>query len=249
MELWFLGYPDLALKRSHDMQVLAQEASHPFSLTIALFMAAVLHQLRCEPAIAQQHIATATSVASEREFPFLLAWGPILQGWVLTARGEARKGVDQMYKGIAALEAMDIGWFRPYHLALLAEAYGRVGRPNDGLEILSMALAESAASGQRFYDAELYRLKGELSLCLKPHGRHPEARVTAQDCFKRAIEIARDAGARSLQLRAATSLGRLSHRTGKKKGIQDELAEIYDSFTEGLDTADLREAKSLLGRK
>jgi DNA-binding winged helix-turn-helix (wHTH) protein/predicted ATPase len=247
MDLWFLGYPDRALKRSQNMLILAHEAAHPFSLTIALLMAAVLHQLRREPLIAQQHIVTATVVASEQGFPFVLAWGPILQGWVLTARG-AKEGVDQMCKGTASLQATDTGWFRPYHLALLAEAYGHIGRPRDGLEVVRKALAESEATGQRFFDAELHRLQGELNFRLKRHGRDLETQGKAQACFMKAIDIARVSGARSLQLRATMSLSRLWHSTGKNKDAHRELAEIYSSFSEGLDTADLREAKALLGR-
>ena len=248
MDLWFLGHPDLALKRSHDMRILAHQTSHPFSFAIALFMAAVLHQLRREPLIAQEHIAKATAVANEQEFPFLLAWAPILQGWVLVARGNTKEGVDQMHRGIAALEAMNIGWFRPYHLALLADAYGRIGRVGDGLEVLRKALAENETTGQRFYDAELYRLQGELNLCLRRHGRNPDKQVIAKDLFKKAIEIGGVAGARSLQLKAAMSLVRLCHRTGKQNESQGLLVEVYGSFTEGFDTVDLREAKSLLGR-
>jgi len=158
---------------------------------------------------------------------------------------------------------------RPYNLALLAEAYGKTGQGEEGLTALAEALAAVDGTGERMYEAELYRLKGTLTLQSKTSleqvsGKsqasqdmseitslqHPtpstQAEAEAEACFHKAIEIARQQSAKSLELRAVRSLSRLWQHEGKKKQARQMLAEIYDWFTEGFDTADLQEAKDLL---
>ena len=145
---------------------------------------------------------------------------------------------------------------RPYYLAMLAEAHGKVGQAQKGLTMLAEALAGARRTGYRFYEAELYRLKGELSLKSrqvedksqtsqdKSEVRSPESE--AEECFLKAIEIARRQSAKSLELRAAMSLSRLWQSQGKKEDARQMFAEIYNWFTEGFDTKDLQEAKVLL---
>ena len=128
-----------------------------------------------------------------------------------------------------------------YHLALLADAYRQATEHAHGLRAVEEALAVASESGERFWEPELYRLKGELLL-----SPTTKAMNKVQTCFDRAIEIARERGAKSLELRAATSLARLWHRQGKREEPRDLLAPIYDWFTEGFDTPDLKEAKALL---
>jgi len=142
---------------------------------------------------------------------------------------------------------------RPHHLASLAESYGKVGQAEEGLSVLTEALAAVDKTGERFYEAELHRLKGELSLQSKQvetsqdkseAKTNPEAE--AEECFCKAIEIARRQSAKSLELRAVMSLSHLWRRQGKGEEARQMLAEIYGWFTEGFDTVDLKEAKSLL---
>jgi predicted ATPase len=148
---------------------------------------------------------------------------------------------------------------RSHFLALLAEAYGKVGRAEEGLAALVEALAQVEKTGERWYEAELYRLKGELTLQKfqvsgskfqvqeSPESEVRSPELEAEECFLRAIEIARQQQAKSLELRATMSLARLWQQQGKKKEAHSMLAEIYGWFTEGFDTRDLQEAKALLG--
>ena len=146
---------------------------------------------------------------------------------------------------------------RPYYLALLAEAYGKVGQTEEGLTVLAEALAVVDKTGERCYEAELYRLKGELTLqqvvsrqfsvvSHRAPDPSPDPQGEAEACFLKAIEIARKQQAKSLELRATMSLARLWQQQGKKNEAHKLLSEIYDWFTEGFDTKDLQEAKALL---
>ena len=162
--LWYLGYPDQALKRSHEALTLAQELSHPFSLAFALVMAAMLHQLRREGQAAQERAEAAMALSTEQGFAHWLADGTILRGWALAEQGQREEGITQMRQGLAALRAIGSEIERPSFLALLAEAYGKEGQAEEGLAVLAEALAMVDKSGERFYEAELYRLRGELTL-------------------------------------------------------------------------------------
>ena len=138
-------------------------------------------------------------------------------------------------------------------LALLAEAYGKVGQVEEGLAVVAKALASVEKTGERVYEAEVYRLKGELTLqqqskvqSSKSQIPSPHTEAEAQACFHKAIDIARKQQAKSLELRAVMSLSRLWQQQGKTAEAHQMLAEIYGWFTEGFDTKDLQEAKALL---
>jgi predicted ATPase len=130
---------------------------------------------------------------------------------------------------------------RPYFLALLAEGYGITGQPKAGLAALAEALTLVDKTGERWYESELYRLKGELLLQQSPN-HHTEAHT----CFQQALDVARAQQAKSLELRAATSLASLWQQQGERADAHQLLAEVYDWFTEGFNTADLQEARELL---
>ncbi len=253
---WFLGYPDQALKRVHEAIALAQELSHPFSLALALDFAARLCLLCGESQAAQEWAEAAVALCTEQGFPFWLAWGTIVRGRALAEQGQTEGVLAQIQQGLAVWRATGAEELRPYFLALLAEAYGKVGQVGEGLTAVAEALAIVDRTGERFYEAELYRLKGQLTLQSrqvedksktsqdKSGVRSPESE--AEVCFHKAIDIARKQGAKSLELRAVVSLARLWQQQGKKKKARQLLAEIYGWFTEGFDTADLREARKLL---
>jgi Predicted ATPase len=131
----------------------------------------------------------------------------------------------------------------PHFLALLAEAYEKAGQIEEGLSVLAEALAEVDKRGERYYEAELYRLKGELTL---KQSRVQSLETEAESCFHQAIAIAHRQSAKSLELRAVMSLSRLWQRQGKKEEARQRLAEIYGWFTEGFNTKDLQEARALL---
>jgi predicted ATPase len=247
--LWSLGYPDQALERSHEALALAQGLSHPFSLAFALDFAAVLHQFRREAHAAQRRAEAAITLCSEQGFPYWLAIGTILQGWALTEQGQREEGMAQMRLGLNAWLATGAELRRPYFLTLLAEAYGKVGQLEEGLTLLAEALAQVEKTGECYYEAELYRLKGTLTLQSKGtdlRSLTPDPQGEAEACFHKAIEIARKQQAKSLELRASTSLARLWQQQGKKIEAHKLLLEVYNWFTEGFDTKDLQEAKALL---
>jgi predicted ATPase len=257
---WYLGYPDRALQRSREMVALAQELSHPFSQAIALHFAATIHQLRREAQAAQEGAEAVLQISTERGFALFLAWGTVVRGWALAERGAIEEGTARMQQGVTAWRETGAAIFLPDLLALLAEVYWKVGRAEEGLSLIDEALALVDKNGERCWEAELYRLKGEL-LLIKPKaeveaGAKIEAKTEAdacyrevERCFERALEVARRQGAKSWELRAAMSLCRLQHSRGSQReceAARDTLADIYGWFSDGFDTADLREAKALL---
>jgi class 3 adenylate cyclase/predicted ATPase len=239
---WLLGYPDQALQRSRDSLALARELSHPYSMAHALFWAAWLHQHRGESQVVQARIEEGMKLATEQGFPRWLGRGTVLRGWILVEQGQKKAGIVQMLEGMGLRRARATAVRDDtYYAALLAEAYRRTGQSFEGLNVVTEALAKVQQTGSRIYEAELYRIKGELLL----NQTTPNAEETER-CFREAIEVARRQQAKSLELRAAMSLSRLRQNQGKKEEARQMLAEIYGWFTEGFDTADLKEAKALL---
>jgi predicted ATPase len=239
--LWLLGYPDQALQRSHEALTLAQELAHPFSLGFALLWAARLHLCRREGHTVQERAEAMMTLAAEQGFAAFLAQASVHRGWARTKQGQAEDGIQQIRQAMAALRATGAEWLRPYFLGLLADAYGQAGQGEEGLPALAEALATVDRTGERGYEAELYRLQGELLL------RQAVPEVAQADvCFQQALAVARRQQAKSWELRAAMSLSRLWQRQGKRTEARELLAPLYGWFTEGLDTADLQEAKALL---
>jgi predicted ATPase len=249
--LWYLGYADQALKRSHEAITLAQELSHPHSLSFALESTADLHQFRREWRLTQKRAEAAIALSAEQGFALRLSGAAILRGWALAEEGQGEEGIAQIRQGMDAWRATGAEMGRTHHLALLAEAYREMRRTEEGLSTLAEALAMVDRTGQRVYEAELYRLKGELTLQqFNVQGSKlkkvwsPESE--AEECFLKAIDISRQQQAKSLELRAVMSLARLWQQQNKQKEAHEMLAEIYGWFTEGFDTKDLQEAKVLL---
>jgi predicted ATPase/class 3 adenylate cyclase len=238
--LWFRGHPDQAVASIQAALALAQQLAHPFSLTLALHSAAVVHQLCREAPLTQARAEAALTIATDQEFPQQCAQAMHLRGWALAACGQGEEGMAQIKRGLAAYQATGATRIRPYYLALLAEASVQVGRTAEGLGALAEALAMLGQSGARWWEAELYRLRGELLL---QSAAPPEE---AEACFRRALDIARSQQAKSLELRAAMSLSRLWQSQGKRAEARELLTPIYSWFAEGFDTADLQEAKALL---
>ena len=235
--LWFRGLPDQALARMQEAINLATELREPPGVAYASYFAAILHQLRREPQLAQEHSEAAVAVSRTHGLS-LGAYATVTQGWALIGQGLEADSIEQMRQGLAVHQATGSEVIRPHFLALLVEALGRTGQTEAGLHLLREALAMVNRSGEHCYEAELYRLQGELLLKQSPH--------CAEQCFHQAIKVARQQQAKSWELRAATSLARVYQQQGKSHQARTVLTEIYDWFTEGFDTADLREAKALL---
>jgi TOMM system kinase/cyclase fusion protein len=240
LALWLLGYPDQARQRSREAISLARELAHPYSLSYALHWAATVQQFCREPHTARELSETVLALAHEQGFALFVALGTLLQGWALSAQSQGLEGMTQIRVGIAAWRAAGSRAWQPYFLSLLAAAYGDGGHPEEGLQVLAEALAIIDSSGERLYAAELYRLKGVLLQQLAAPQEEAEA------CFRQALDVARHQEAKSLELRAAMSLGRLWQQQGKCTEARELLTPIYGWFTEGFDTADLQEAKALL---
>jgi predicted ATPase len=181
------------------------------------------------------------ALSTEQEFEFFLEMGNILHGWGLAEQDQREEGIMQIRQGLAVLRDQGTKLFWTYWLALLTEAYERVGQAEEGLVVLLESLDAVHKHGECFYEAELYRLKGELLLTVSA-----ENQAEAETCFRQAIDVARQQCAKSLELRAVTSLSRLWQKLGRKEEARKMLAEIYGWFTEGFDTRDLKQAKVLL---
>ena len=254
--LWHLGYPDQGLKRIHEALTLAQELSHPYSLVFALNIAAMQHQHRRERVATQERAETAILLSTEQEFLFWLAWGTILRGWAVAEGGQRAEGITQMRQGLATWQNIGVEIARPYALARLTEAYGKGGQATEGFAALTEALLAVHKTGERFHEAELHRLQGELvlqsgfrrqtSAVFTPDVRRQTPDIEAEECFQQALDVARHQQAKALELRAAMSLSRLWQRQGKHVEARQLLTQVYGWFTEGFDTADLQEARALL---
>jgi predicted ATPase len=203
--------------------------------------AAVFNQFYRKELAVREHAEAVMALSAEQGFTHWLPQGMILRGWALAVQGQVEEAVAQMRQGLAAFRATGAEVFRPSFLALLAEAYAKGGQVEEGLSALTEALVVMHKTGERWWEAELHRLKGELLLAL-PADTQPEV----ETCFYQALTIARRQQAKSLELRAAMSLARLWQRQGKRQEAHQLLAEVYGWFTEGFDTADLREVKAVL---
>jgi predicted ATPase len=239
--LWLLGYPEQALAHVHDALALAHELSHPFSLGFARLFAAFVYQWRRDtPAVQEQAEATVT-LATEQGFPLLAAGGTSLRGWALAMQGQGEAGMAQVRQGIVAYRATGAALFVPYFCTVLAEVSAHLGHPEDGHQALAEAHTLVQQHEERYWEAEIYRLRGVL--LLRQTGT---LQAKAEACFQQALTVARRQQAKSLELRAAMSLARLWQHQGKRGEARELLAPVYGWFTEGFDTADLYEAKALL---
>jgi class 3 adenylate cyclase/predicted ATPase len=239
--LWLLGYPEQAQQCNDQALALAHALSHPFSQVVALLYAAMFHLLRREGPAAQERAETELALATAQGFPFWVAGGTIVRGWALAAQGQAVEGISQMRQGIAAWRALGASVVLTTYLATLAEVCGQVGQLGDAQHLLIEAQTLVDTTGERYWEAEVYRLQGAL---LMQTSR--EKTREAAERFHQALDTARRQQAKSLELRAAMSLSRLWQQQGKRTAARDLLAPIYSWFTEGFDTADLQEARALL---
>ncbi|MGE0821679.1 MAG: adenylate/guanylate cyclase domain-containing protein [Candidatus Binatia bacterium] len=252
--LWSLGYPDQALTRIHEALHQAQELALPFSVVDALFYDSMVHGERGDGDVAQEDAEALMILAREQGFSHYVASGQILRGAALIAQGQWAEGVAQIQQ---RLETHTAELWKTAFLAWLARGYGGAGQVDEGLATIVEALRLVEKSDECVYEAELWRIKGELTLQSQASlGQVEDKSQTSQSpseieqeaeaCFLKAIEIAQRQQAKSLELRAATSLARLWQQQGKSAKARQMLAEIYGWFTEGFDTKDLQEAQALL---
>jgi len=237
--LRFLGFPDRALATVEAGLALADRLAHPYSLAFALSWAAMLHAFRREFEAALRRSYAAIGLAREHRIPAWRAQATMSRGFALVGLGRCDEGIADLRTSLADWNGIGARFMETQWLGLTAEAHIRARRFGDALAALDRATATAAATAECYYQAELYRLRGVV---LAQTGGDAEA----ASWLRRAIDTAKGQQARSLELRAATSLARLWADRGERPRARDLLAPVYGWFTEGFDTRDLRDAKTLL---
>lgn len=247
--LYYLGYPEQALRRSQEAVTLARELGHPFSLAHALSFATRLHRWRGEHTEAQAAAEARLALCHAQGFTQEAAEELVWSGRELVQQGQVDAGLAQMRQGLETVRTTGAETRRPWLLTALARAYGQAGCVDAGLAVLEEALDIVEKTGKRLDEVGLYRTKGELLLHKSQQSQDISRRalwLEAEGCFQQALAVARQQQARTFELRAAVSLARLWQQQGKPPAAHQLLAPIYAWFTEGLDTADLREARGVL---
>jgi predicted ATPase len=239
--LWVLGYPAQALACLHDALALAHALSHPFSLAFVRCVAAWVSQLRRDVPAVHEQAEAAVALATTQGFPQWAAQGTSVRGWALALQGQGEEGLAQIRQGIAAWRATGTALVVPYLCTWLADVAAHLGHPEDGLQTLAEAHTLVEQQEERWWEAEICRLRGVLLL-----KNSMTSQAEAEAWLQRALDVARRQEAKSLELRAAISLSGLWQQQGQRAEARELLAPIYSWFTEGFDTADLQEAKALL---
>jgi DNA-binding winged helix-turn-helix (wHTH) protein/tetratricopeptide (TPR) repeat protein len=237
--LWLLGYPDHASAEFKQILNLGQSVSHPQSVAIALVLGADHYRILREPEKTIEITDVCVALCNEQGIPLHCAWAECFHGWAIAELGETDQGVSEIRASLGLQLSLGAEVAHPQFGAVLAEVLLHAGRVEEGLKAVDDGLDASGRHDERYYDAELWRLKGEL---LKMQDKTAEA----DSCFNMAIAIARRQAAKSWELRASVSLARLRLEEGKREEAQHVLRDIYAWFTEGFDTPDLREAAALL---
>jgi predicted ATPase len=234
------GYPNHALKLIEQGLTLARDLAHPPTLAHALWFAAEVRQLRREPTAVRAIADALFPVVSEHGSAVGVANATMRRGWAQTQQGEVDEGLAALRSGLIAWRATGSKFHLPYRLARAADAFRVAGLADEGLCLVAEALEYAEHNEDHWFSAELHRLRGELLLLT--HGQSHEIEA----CYRQALAVARSQGARLLELRAATSLARLWRSLGRHDDAHGLLVPAYSSFSEGVDLADLREAKALL---
>jgi predicted ATPase len=236
-----LGYPEAALRRMREAMTLAEAVSHPLSLHFALFFVGLLHEGLRDPIATQRSAERLIALYAEDGFTANLPSAIVQLGWSLSQQGRYEEGLAQMKEGLATLRAARFNLGHPGQLSLLIGPCLEAGALDDAADSIAMAVTMIEEHEDRSAEAEIHRLNGELLL-----RQQRSNQAAAQRCFERAIRVARTQSAKSLELRATTSLARLLASQGHRDEARTILGEIYNWFTEGFDTADLKDAKALL---
>ena len=244
--LWLLGHVDQSLRYSEENLAILRLINHPYSLAFGLDLAAVVRQYRRDTPATRALVDEALALSEAHGHVFIGAMASILKGWALAQEGDLAEGIAQMRHGLAAHVATGAELARPYWLCLIAEACLESGAAREGLALLDEAEAAVQQTDERYWEAEIHRLRGQLLLAAASDPAAPAVVRSAEECYRRALEVARRQGARSLELRAAVSLSRLWQAADRHDEARELLAPIYEWFTEGLDHSELREAAALL---
>ena len=159
LTLWILGYPDQALRISHEAVTLAGKLVHPFSMVYALSIGALVHQFCGKAQETRERAEAANALCEQHGIPYWFAWGPVLRGWAVTVQGQTEEGINEIRQGLGAYSATGAEIARPLFLSLLAEAHRKAGQAPDGIAVVAEALDAVRRNGDRFGEPELHRLK------------------------------------------------------------------------------------------
>jgi len=237
--LWALGYPDRALERASETLSIAKPQRHPLSLAFALVVVQGIHLYRGEAASALAAGDEIAALCREYALQQETLWSQAFQGYAMHLLGRTSDGIDVLKASLASQQAISAGLVRPAFLALLGDALRHAGRMEEGLLAIEEGLAHAERTGEGGYVAELRRVRGELLLAAGN-------REAAEASLREALEYAVGQRAKSFELRAATSLAGLLLSAGRRDEAHATLAPVYTGFTEGLETADLAGARTLL---
>ncbi len=238
--LWCLGYPKQALSRGLDAVKLVQDLDQPFNQALVSAYLALLQQLCADEAVAQEHAEQALALTSKYQAPYYRAWVAILVSYALALEQPDEEHIGHLRGSITEFKASGARLRLPYYLSLLAQVCGKARRVEEGLAVIEEALSEARTHNERWWDAELHRLRGELLLM---HGADAS---DVEVALLRAIEISRAQQARSLELRATMNLARLWSAQNRSDDAKRQLSNVYAWFTEGFETPDLQSAWLLL---
>jgi predicted ATPase len=239
-DLWFLGYPDQSLSRVSEALALARELGHPYTIAFAHYMTSVVHLLRGDPSLACASSQKSFEMSQEQRFSLYVILSRISRGRAVGELGQLEEARDEMALGIGEARAKGVGFMRPMMVSWLADVYAKSGENQRALSIVDQALANLGDAAGRSWESELHRQRAQLLLALTP------SRVNdAEFHLKKSLEVARRQRAKSLELRAATSLAELWRAQGKLDEARELLGPICDWFEEGAETADLRRARDL----
>ncbi len=236
-----LGDIEQAVARADQAQALIRRLDNAYTWARSLYYDAILRQFVGDWVAVRVQADKAIGMAAEQGFALVQAVGTILLGWTQIHGGNGADGARQIRQGVDAYRATGASLQLPHFLIPLAEAARVLGRPEEALDVLTEAIALVEKTEERYLEAELHRLRGEMLLAHAPGDPR-----SAERAFQKGLAVARAQGARSLELRAAISLARLRQVEGKTTEARDLLAPVYNWFTEGFDTPDLQDAKMLL---
>jgi class 3 adenylate cyclase/predicted ATPase len=234
--LWLLGYPDQAFEASREALELAKRLKHPFSLMYALYMTAAVCQLLNNVPETQERAEEADLLCDKYGGqPFWKAWGLVLRGWALSEKGMQAEGIAESRKGLSVTQTTGSLLANPYLYSIQVEIYRKAGKIREGLTVLADTFKMVEKTRERFWEAEMHRIKGELMLTVSM-----DHKLKAEASFHKALKIARHQRAQSLELRAAMSLSRIWLKTGRKGEARTIITRMVNRFKEGWDTQDLK---------
>jgi len=241
MLLWLKGFPDQARESGEHALAITRKISHAPSTVHALYFTARLSTMRREPEVTLAFVDAMDETARELALTYYLAIGSFFRGWALVELGKQNSGISELNQGFSSLRASRSASAGPHNCCLMASAWGKQGQVAEALKVVDETLDTVARTGEAYWEAELYRLKGALLLSMDDSNA-PQS----ESVFRKAMDTAEQQGAKSLELRAAIALARLWQDQGKQEAAGRLLRPIYDWFCEGFDTADLIEASVLL---